>query len=99
MISVCGPNDATDAEYQLAQDVGACIARAGHALVCGGRGGVMEAAASGVKSAGGFTIGILWKNAAGVRSSASTSMTARTRLQSTPRTEESSGSVQGDGCM
>jgi uncharacterized protein (TIGR00725 family) len=59
MIAVCGPNDATPEEYELARRVGAEIARAGHALVCGGRGGVMEAAAAGTKSAGGVTIGIL----------------------------------------
>jgi uncharacterized protein (TIGR00725 family) len=59
MISVCGPNDSTPDEYQIAMDVGRGIAESGHALVCGGRGGVMEAAARGAQSAGGVTIGIL----------------------------------------
>jgi uncharacterized protein (TIGR00725 family) len=59
MISVCGPNDATQEEYATAIEVGRGIAESGHALVCGGRGGVMEAAARGAKSAGGATIGIL----------------------------------------
>lgn len=59
MISVCGPNEATSDEYAVAGDVGRCIAEGGHTLVCGGRGGVMEAAARGARLAGGKTIGIL----------------------------------------
>lgn len=59
MISVCGPNDASEQEYGIAFAVGSAIANSGHALVCGGRGGVMEAAAAGAKSEGGVTIGIL----------------------------------------
>jgi uncharacterized protein (TIGR00725 family) len=59
VISVCGPNEASKQEYETAREVGSLIAGAGHALVCGGRGGVMEAAAVGAKSAGGVTIGIL----------------------------------------
>ncbi len=42
-----------------AEATGRQIAAAGHVLVCGGRGGVMEAACRGAKSAGGLTIGIL----------------------------------------
>ncbi|MCL7455079.1 MAG: TIGR00725 family protein [Anaerolineae bacterium] len=50
----------TDAEYAaLAEEVGREIARRGAILVCGGRGGVMEAACRGAKSAGGTTVGIL----------------------------------------
>lgn len=59
MIAVCGPNDATPEELALAEAVGEAIARAGHALVCGGRDGVMAAACRGAKRAGGTTIGIL----------------------------------------
>lgn len=59
MISVCGPNDPTEQELRLAESVGAAVALAGHALVCGGRGGVMAAACRGAKQAGGTTIGIL----------------------------------------
>jgi len=43
----------------IAFDVGALLAGAGAVLVCGGLGGVMEAACRGARSAGGFTIGIL----------------------------------------
>lgn len=43
----------------LAHEVGRLLAEHGFALVCGGTGGVMEAACRGAKSAGGMTIGIL----------------------------------------
>jgi uncharacterized protein (TIGR00725 family) len=43
----------------LAEEVGREIARQGAVLVCGGRGGVMEAACRGAKAEGGTTIGIL----------------------------------------
>src|SRR5690606_10122681 len=59
MIAVCGPHEASDNEVHLAEAVGAAIAAAGHALVCGGRGGVMAAACRGARQAGGTTIGIL----------------------------------------
>ena len=42
-----------------AEAVGREIGRRGHALVCGGRGGVMEAACRGAREAGGHTIGVL----------------------------------------
>jgi uncharacterized protein (TIGR00725 family) len=49
-----------DAELgRLAEAVGRGIAEAGAVLVCGGMGGVMEAACRGAKAAGGTTIGIL----------------------------------------
>lgn len=43
----------------IAREVGRRIAEAGAILVCGGLGGVMQAAARGAKEAGGLTIGIL----------------------------------------
>ncbi|MDD5111241.1 MAG: TIGR00725 family protein [Candidatus Altiarchaeota archaeon] len=43
----------------IAEAIGADIARRGMALLCGGRGGVMEAACRGAKKAGGLTVGIL----------------------------------------
>jgi uncharacterized protein (TIGR00725 family) len=49
-----------DAELgRLAEAVGRGIAEAGAVLVCGGMGGVMEAACRGAKATGGLTIGIL----------------------------------------
>jgi len=44
---------------QIAYDIGKRIAEKGAILVCGGLGGVMEAAARGAKKSGGLTIGIL----------------------------------------
>lgn len=58
-ISVIGGRDCSAAERTLAEEVGRSIAQAGAVLVCGGLGGVMEAAAKGVREAGGVTIGIL----------------------------------------
>jgi uncharacterized protein (TIGR00725 family) len=43
----------------LAEDVGRRLADAGAVVVCGGLGGVMEAAARGAREAGGDVIGIL----------------------------------------
>ena len=43
----------------MAEQVGRQIARRGAVLVCGGRGGVMEAACRGAKAEGGTTVGIL----------------------------------------
>jgi hypothetical protein len=42
-----------------AEAIGALLARRGAVLVCGGLGGVMEAACRGARSAGGVTLGIL----------------------------------------
>lgn len=47
------------ASREAALRVGELIAKAGAVLVCGGLGGVMEAAARGAKKAGGLTIGIV----------------------------------------
>ena len=44
---------------EMAELVGRGIAEAGCVLVCGGRGGVMEAACRGANEAGGFTLGVL----------------------------------------
>jgi len=43
----------------LAEEVGREIGRSGAVLVCGGLGGVMEAAARGAFQAGGLTLGVL----------------------------------------
>ncbi|MGD9736444.1 MAG: TIGR00725 family protein [Solirubrobacterales bacterium] len=45
--------------WELAEAVGRGLAEAGAVLVCGGRGGVMEAACRGAEAAGGETIGIV----------------------------------------
>jgi uncharacterized protein (TIGR00725 family) len=58
-IAVVGASAPTEEEARLAEQVGALIGRAGAVLLCGGLGGVMEAAARGAKAANGTTIGIL----------------------------------------
>jgi len=58
-ISVIGAGDAPPSVCKLASKLGREIARQGAVLVNGGRTGVMEAAASGARSVGGHTIGIL----------------------------------------
>jgi uncharacterized protein (TIGR00725 family) len=58
-IAVIGGNKCNARIAKIAEDLGKEIARLGASLVCGGLGGVMEAACRGAKSAGGETIGIL----------------------------------------
>lgn len=48
-----------DEAWQLAEEVGRGLAEAGVALVCGGGGGVMEAASRAAAEAGGTVIGIV----------------------------------------
>lgn len=59
MIAVIGGDDAPPDAVAAAEAVGRELAQRGHTLVCGGRGGVMEAACKGAREAGGHTIGIL----------------------------------------
>ena len=58
-IGVIGQGDCDAARAAVAEEIGRLIAGAGALLVCGGMGGVMEAACRGAQSAGGMTIGIL----------------------------------------
>jgi uncharacterized protein (TIGR00725 family) len=58
-VAVVGPSAGTPAELALGEAVGRALAEAGAILVCGGMGGVMEAAAGGASAAGGKTVGIL----------------------------------------
>jgi len=58
-VAVIGPSAGTPAELAWGQEVGRLIAEAGAVLVCGGMGGVMEAAAGGCANAGGRSVGIL----------------------------------------
>ena len=58
-IAVVGPGRAMPEELVLAEEVGAEVAAAGAVLVCGGLGGVMEAACRGARSRGGTTVGLL----------------------------------------
>lgn len=58
-IAVIGSGQCDDNVRNIAREVGRLIAESGAILVCGGLGGVMDAAAEGAKSAGGLTVGIL----------------------------------------
>ena len=58
-VAVVGAARATQDDYGVARALGWALARAGAVVVCGGHGGVMEAAALGAVQAGGLTIGIL----------------------------------------
>lgn len=58
-VAVCGPDPAPPEVAAQAEEIGRLLARAGAVLVCGGLGGVMEAAARGVQAEGGTSIGIL----------------------------------------
>jgi len=58
-VSVIGGSTVGDELYEQAREVGRLLAEHDHEVVCGGLGGVMEAAARGAKKAGGHPIGIL----------------------------------------
>jgi len=59
LIAVIGGSSASKREINTAEDVGRELAKRDAILVCGGLGGVMEAACLGATSEGGITIGIL----------------------------------------
>ena len=54
-----GSGEAVPDELAVAEEAGAAVAEAGCGLVCGGLGGVMEAACRGARSRGGLTVGLL----------------------------------------
>lgn len=58
-VGLIGPNDASVEELALAEAAGAAIAGLGLPMICGGRGGCMEAASRGCALAGGLVIGVL----------------------------------------
>jgi uncharacterized protein (TIGR00725 family) len=58
-VSVIGASRATPELAAKAEELGELLAQRGLIVVCGGREGVMEAVARGVKRAGGVSIGIL----------------------------------------
>ena len=58
-IAVIGSGQCSKSEARLAEEVGCELAKRGAILVCGGLGGIMEAACKGASSEGGITIGIL----------------------------------------
>ena len=58
-VSVVGSGTASGHLYEKAREVGRLVTERGGTVVCGGRSGVMEAAARGATEEGGVAIGIL----------------------------------------
>ena len=58
-IAVIGGSQASARELALAEEVGRLLADREAVLVCGGLGGIMEAACRGARTGGGITVGIL----------------------------------------
>ncbi|HEV2344611.1 MAG TPA: TIGR00725 family protein [Actinocrinis sp.] len=58
-VAVCGPSAADAPTLAAAEEVGRLLAERGAVVVCGGYGGVMQAAARGAHAAGGTVVGIL----------------------------------------
>ena len=61
-IALIGPGDVDLRACTAAYLIAHCLACCGLAIVCGGRGGVMEAASRGAYEAGGIVIGLLPEN-------------------------------------
>src|SRR3989441_98388 len=59
LIGVVGGSSCSSEEAEWAATVGRLLAEHGAVLLCGGLGGVMEAAARGAQQAGGLTVGML----------------------------------------
>lgn len=59
IIAVIGAGECTPEVARVAEEVGRRLAEKGAILICGGLGGVMEAACRGANSAGGTTVGVL----------------------------------------
>jgi len=59
IIAVIGNSSCSPEEAKLAETAGELLAQQGVTVICGGLGGVMEAACRGAKSKGGLTVGIL----------------------------------------
>ncbi len=58
-IAIIGPKQAEPHQLQSAEQLGAALAGLGVPVLCGGKLGIMEAAARGAHEAGGLSIGIL----------------------------------------
>jgi uncharacterized protein (TIGR00725 family) len=58
-IGIIGGSRCTEITCERAREMGTLIAKEGWVLICGGMGGVMEAACKGAFTSGGVTIGIL----------------------------------------
>lgn len=59
LIAVIGESNSSPELLQEAEEVGRQLGKLGIILICGGMGGIMEAACRGAKEAGGQTVGII----------------------------------------
>ncbi len=59
LVSVIGGHKCDGDTARLAEEVGRIVAEEGAVLVCGGLGGIMEAACRGAKKKSGLTVGII----------------------------------------
>ena len=66
-VGLIGPRDASPAQLDTAKSIGARIGQLGLTMICGGKGGVMAAAAQGCHDAGGLSVGLIpdsdWRQA------------------------------------
>jgi hypothetical protein len=58
-VAVVGSGEASPADVAVAEEIGRGLAARGAVIVCGGLGGVMEAACRGARSEDGVTVGLL----------------------------------------
>ncbi len=58
-VGVIGPREPSPRQWKTAEQLGEVLAGMGLAVLCGGKGGVMEAVAQGVDRKGGLCIGLL----------------------------------------
>jgi uncharacterized protein (TIGR00725 family) len=58
-VAVCGTSEANAEQSRAAEEVGRLLAERGAVVLCGGYGGVMEAASRGAAEAGGTVVGVL----------------------------------------
>lgn len=59
IVGVIGGTVCSAEEYAMAEEVGRLLALEGATVICGGYGGVMEAASKGARESGGTVIGLL----------------------------------------
>lgn len=59
IVAVIGAGEADLRQMRLSEEVGRLLAERGAVVICGGRGGVMEAVCRGTERAGGVSIGLL----------------------------------------
>lgn len=66
-VGVIGPRDATEAQLKTAEAIGTRLGQIGLTMICGGKAGVMSAAAKGCHQAGGLSVGLIpdhdWREA------------------------------------